>query len=136
MTESLSSRMAQSTPRAHKMCPKCELTLPAEAFGRHRNRPGGLSPYCRECHAALMRQRRKATNERDALRQRYRTDPEYRLKVRARSRVNMLKRRAGAPEEPCVLCGAPNAEAHHDTYEKPLDVSWLCKRCHEVVHHG
>jgi hypothetical protein len=31
----------------------------------------------------------------------------------------------------CEVCGDPNVEAHHDDYDKKLDVRWLCIR-----HHG
>lgn len=40
--------------------------------------------------------------------------------------------------QPCETCSAEPTEAHHDDYEKPLDVRWLCKSCHRAWHkeHG
>lgn len=36
----------------------------------------------------------------------------------------------------CVLCGdSLFIEAHHEDYSKPLEVRWLCRYCHNLVHH-
>lgn len=37
-------------------------------------------------------------------------------------------------KQPCESCGADIAEAHHDDYNKPLEIRWLCKRCHAIWH--
>jgi ribosomal protein S27AE len=31
-------------------------------------------------------------------------------------------------------CGAPSVNGHHDDYEKPLEVRWLCAKCHATAH--
>lgn len=39
------------------------------------------------------------------------------------------------PKE-CSKCGlCKKIEAHHEDYKKPLNVTWLCKGCHEKTHH-
>lgn len=34
----------------------------------------------------------------------------------------------------CEKCGAAKPQKHHHDYEKPLDVHWLCAKCHAAVH--
>jgi hypothetical protein len=36
---------------------------------------------------------------------------------------------------PCEKCGAVNAQVHHEDYENPLDVRWLCRK-HHLEYHG
>lgn len=37
-------------------------------------------------------------------------------------------------QQPCERCGALHAEAHHDDYDKPMVVRWLCRLHHRAVH--
>lgn len=36
--------------------------------------------------------------------------------------------------QPCFICGSEIVEAHHPDYERPLDVTWLCKKHHREAH--
>src|ERR1700681_4210592 len=36
--------------------------------------------------------------------------------------------------QPCEICEAFPTEAHHDNYDKPLEVRWLCKVHHNEWH--
>ncbi len=35
---------------------------------------------------------------------------------------------------PCAICGKPNGVGHHENYDKPLDVVWLCPSHHRLRH--
>lgn len=37
--------------------------------------------------------------------------------------------------QPCEVCGETVVDGHHDDYEKPLEVRWLC-RSHHKLHHA
>lgn len=59
----------------------------------------------------------------------------------ARKLVDWAIRRGVIAAQPCEVCGASGfkngrniVEAHHDDYEKPLDVRWLCQAHHHEHH--
>ena len=43
-------------------------------------------------------------------------------------------RRGLITRQPCEECGAEPTDAHHESYDRPLDVRWLCRRCHIALH--
>jgi hypothetical protein len=57
-------------------------------------------------------------------------------KTRAGWCVSNAIRDGRMARQDCCVCGTPNAEAHHDDYDKPLSVIWLCKLHHEERHHA
>ena len=57
-------------------------------------------------------------------------------KVRAHNLVSQAKRKGLLikPTE-CSDCGSSNMiEGHHEDYALPLDVIWLCRKCHKGFH--
>jgi len=63
----------------------------------------------------------------------YRTHPE---RYKAEQAVRDAKRNGTLIPQPCVVCGSTKTEAHHKDYSRPLDVTWLCKHCHRLLHNG
>lgn len=53
-------------------------------------------------------------------------------KHRARELVARALRKGKLFREECEVCGNPNAEAHHEDYDAPLDVTWLCQKHHSI----
>jgi hypothetical protein len=110
----------------------------------------GVASRCKDCHKAAMKVRR-LTNPRvqeyDRLRYRnpdrkaqgaanakqWRKDhPEA---YKAQTAVNNAVRDGRLEKTPCAICGTEaNVQGHHKDYAKPLDVVWLCAKCHHRVH--
>lgn len=65
---------------------------------------------------------------------RYREDPLLRIKHLARWRTRREIESGKIKPLPCEVCGLEKSEAHHDDYEKALEVRWLC-RFHHREHH-
>lgn len=55
-------------------------------------------------------------------------------KYRARDALNHAKREGRISQLPCADCKSEKSEAHHEDYSKPLEVIWLCLKCHRLRH--
>jgi len=65
-----------------------------------------------------------------AQRERRQREPE---KWQARALVARAVQAGYLSKESCP-CGEAKVEAHHDNYDEPLQVRWLCSRCHGLEH--
>lgn len=43
-------------------------------------------------------------------------------------------RRGLVVQQPCEICGDAKSEAHHDDYDRPLLIQWLCRKHHKAHH--
>ena len=58
----------------------------------------------------------------------------YPERIQARDNVKKAKEKGVLKPEPCMICGTDkDIQAHHPDYSKPLDVQWLCRRCHHIL---
>ena len=57
------------------------------------------------------------------------------VKVDARKQLySALRRGLAVKPATCQDCGSDERlQGHHDNYERPLDVKWLCEACHKEL---
>lgn len=110
----------------------------------------GVKSRCKDCHKAAMK-RLRLTDPAVQERERQRAKSPHRV---AKAASNTAKWRHSHPEAyraqnavnnairdhkivrgPCAICGGTeNVHGHHKDYAKPLDVIWMCARCHHRMH--
>lgn len=124
-------------------CRKCEILRNADDFYVSNK------TECKECVKRRVRDRaRNNPNVQLYDRERAKT-PERRAKAqaimrkwraendlgrKAHSRVSHALRSGKLTKLPCLFCGAEEVHAHHRDYSKPLEVIWLCAKCHHRLH--
>ena len=58
----------------------------------------------------------------------------HRAKHLAHKAVQTAIARKALTRQCCEVCGVLETHAHHDDYDKPLDVRWLCLGHHREAH--
>ena len=89
--------------------------------------------YQRERQARLRRAKEYVERNREKVKE---YQKEYRKKKygEAHHFVSHALANKKLEKKHCEVCGAEKAEAHHDDYNKPLEVRWLCRACHIEWH--
>lgn len=129
-----------------KTCFKCETEKPLTEFYRHTQMADGRLNKCKTCTKADARK----NGQRPEVRARERERAKLPHRVAARAKYHRENRkvinshqavfralRRGDLVKPdrCSECGvACSPRGHHDDYDKPLDVRWLCNSCHMKWH--
>ncbi len=125
-------------PEPSKLCLKCALVKPASAFSRNRTTGDGLQGWCKVCshhaHHEWVRANRKQREANDRLHiERYPQKARARRQLKYAVRVGLVVK----PER-CEGCNEPfskrSLHGHHPDYQKPLEVEWLCRGCHNERH--
>lgn len=141
-----------------KRCSECGEMKPLSEFNRLTRSADGHQPRCRACFSAYNAARYADPMQKEAAKRRASArrvdDPiavlHSRLVTHSRKATKRTANRcveaavlAGVLVKPgeCDECGSYNADfgvyalhAHHDDYGKPLDVRWLCPKCHAAAH--
>jgi len=138
-----------------KTCFKCNEEKPLDEFYCHSGMTDGHLNKCKECTKRDVAENREKNHARicEYDRQRARTSKRKENNIhsqRKRRRAHPEKQRAYnavrraidkgklTRTSVCEICGASECkiEAHHSDYSRPLDVQWLCFRCHRSIGHG
>lgn len=79
-------------------------------------------------------EKQRAEKNPEFLEKRRRHSGQWKKKNREKHRAHWLVEyavKSGKLErQPCEVCGDANVQAHHDDYDKPLEVRWLCPLHH------
>lgn len=134
-----------------KVCFKCGRLLPLEQFYKHPAMKDGHLNKCIDCAIKDVTEHRDKNLERI---QKYDRERSKRPERKQLALVYQRKRRSKYPEKnlarqwaeralkngtlkikPCEVCGATERiEMHHKDYKCPLDVVFLCQKCHKQLH--
>jgi hypothetical protein len=133
-----------------KECFKCNAVKPLEDFYKHSMMADGHLNKCKQCarndalkHRELNLEKiRSYDRERGKLVHRIALNQEmvraWRLADKRRGvahrAVSRAIKRGTLVRVPCVKCNNEKSFAHHEDYDKPLDVIWLCQVCHSKRH--
>ena len=133
-----------------KQCFKCKTSKPFEDFYKHPQMADGRVNKCKDCN------KNDVTSYRNKNLEKYRAYDRARAKISKRIKLQVEVTRAWRAEDsrravahsavakairngllirmPCIRCGKEKSEAHHEDYDKPLEVMWLCTSCHKQRH--
>ncbi|RPI52563.1 MAG: hypothetical protein EHM49_00460 [Deltaproteobacteria bacterium] len=147
-----------------KKCFKCGEVKPISEFYVHKQMKDGHLGKCKECTKKYVHDYREQNldkvraydRERATLphrveaRKKYAQTPEGKeicnnakrkwtkknpLKKLASQMVDNAIRDGRLQRQPCERCGSTvRVHGHHDDYYKPLEVRWLCPKCHRELH--
>lgn len=130
-----------------KVCFKCNVQKPLSDFYKHPAMADGHLGKCKICakkdsyvhrHESPSREKILAYDRARGGRQTLKDLQDYRAKYpkkyKAHCAVNYAIKSKKLFKEPCEICGKEKVDAHHDDYDKPLNVRWLCSEHHHQWH--
>jgi len=148
-----------------KLCNKCKLIKNIQEFYVHARMHDGYLNKCKECTKTRVKKhrtvniekikaydkKRDQSPERKELKKQYAQNNKEvcnqikldwakrnRKKRNAHQKVyRVIKSGKLIKPDSCSICSSDYlVEAHHKDYSKPLEVEWICKKCHSKEHWG
>lgn len=111
-----------------KICSKCKKLLPLKKFCVDREKKTGICSQCHQC------KNEKNKDYRDKYYKIY--NKKFKKERSARSLVSRQIKKGEIKRGTCIVCKSKtNIVAHHEDYNKPLQIIWICRRHHYALHH-
>ncbi len=133
-----------------KICYKCEKLLPLTEFNKRSVSFDGLAGRCKQCVKINSSAYRERHIERLRAYDRGRSKSPARLRLAAKytriwrdndprrylchNEVRKAVRNGVLIKQPCSVCGSEKSMAHHESYDRPLEVIWFCQPHHRARH--
>lgn len=113
-----------------KHCTICKQWKPLDNFGNDSNRWDKLNPFCRQCNTIKVRSYRER-NRGKINRIAAKSIANHPLETIARYKAKWaFPIRQICEVERCFKLG----ERHHNDYNKPYKIQWLCRKHHRLLH--
>jgi hypothetical protein len=133
-----------------KECFKCNTVKLLEDFYKNPKMLDGHVNKCKECNKNDVTANRNKNIERVRAYDKDRSKNKHRIalakevtkkwreedpkRVAAHNAVARAIKSGKLTRGLCERCGAEKPYAHHEDYNKPLDIMWLCQPCHKQRH--
>ena len=146
-----------------RRCSKCGEVFTLNCFHKDRRKKLGRSKWCKWCKNKNSVKWDKANPEKvyERVRRWMKANPEkvneihkrwkkanpekvYEIRKRyneanpqkknARAYLYWAIKKAKIKRGICEVCGEEKVDGHHEDYNKPLEVNWLCRKHHKGIH--
>ena len=135
-----------------KICYKCKNFLSLTDFSKNKLKKDGHQAFCKQCQKSYLSVYRIVNFAKIQI-----TKKDWAIKRTSEQRIrdygyvknwleadfrrkpahNKLKNAVKSGEivrQPCLICGSEKSMAHHESYDRPLDVIWFCQLHHKARH--
>lgn len=144
-----------------KTCSKCKRELDMSCFHKDKKAKDGLRCICKDCQLQVVKEWKKANPDRcrENLKRWQKANPDYmkrwqkenpdrfkeiqrkwqlnhKLEINSHNKLHYaVKNGSVVRPDKCSYCDKKCVpDGHHRDYTQPLEVEWLCRECHKMLH--
>lgn len=122
-------RMEHSEVEGLVECGKCKEVKPLSLFVFRSERASNHRRVCLECEKLRVK-----TNYRKNVEWFKKRDSKVTPQDKTRAQFAQAVKSGKIKRQPCEVCTEPITHGHHNDYQNPLEVTWLCQKHHAEIH--